>query len=210
MVITILDFQVWDASLAHIPHKPTYTLHPSFPVRRVLWRPEYECELAIVSNHEYGANSGAAGDVSADLLDVGVRGEGGLARGRGDAVEIWDVRRGWIAKWAVGGSAMEGGVAGEFVILPFPHMVLFLNREGVLTGDIIDIAFADPHTIWAQHSSGTFSQLDLRHSFKPIDAIPRTSVTWEAGGSLAFLSGRQNRWEVPFDDVYVTLLRLFF
>jgi hypothetical protein len=32
--------------------------------------------------------------------------------GRGDAIEIWDVRRGWIPKWAVGGSAIEGGVTG--------------------------------------------------------------------------------------------------
>jgi hypothetical protein len=30
----------------------------------------------------------------------------------GNAVEIWDVRRGYIAKWQVGGSAIEGGVSG--------------------------------------------------------------------------------------------------
>lgn len=30
----------------------------------------------------------------------------------GDAVEIWDMRRGWIAKWSVSGSAMDGGVTG--------------------------------------------------------------------------------------------------
>jgi len=30
----------------------------------------------------------------------------------GDAIEIWDVRRGWIAKWSVTGSAAEGGVTG--------------------------------------------------------------------------------------------------
>ena len=37
-----------------------------------------------------------------------------MGKGRGDAVEIWDVRKGWIAKWAVGGSNVEGGVAGKF------------------------------------------------------------------------------------------------
>ena len=31
----------------------------------------------------------------------------------GDSVEIWDVRRGWIAKWSVTGSAGEGGVSGK-------------------------------------------------------------------------------------------------
>jgi hypothetical protein len=45
---------------------------------------------------------------------VGGKGEGGLGKGRGDAVEIWDVRKGWIAKGVVGGSAVEGGVAGKF------------------------------------------------------------------------------------------------
>jgi hypothetical protein len=34
-------------------------------------------------------------------------------RGGGDVVEIWDVRRGWIAKWSVTGSAVEGGVTGK-------------------------------------------------------------------------------------------------
>lgn len=32
----------------------------------------------------------------------------------GDPVEIWDVRRGFIAKWRVRGSANEGGVTGLF------------------------------------------------------------------------------------------------
>lgn len=35
------------------------------------------------------------------------------ASGVGDSVEIWDVRRGWIAKWSVTGSAGEGGVSGK-------------------------------------------------------------------------------------------------
>jgi hypothetical protein len=140
--------QIWDASLSHIPHKPTYTLHPSFPVRRVLWRPEYECELAIVSNEDFGSGGGeitavaAAGTgvgvgTSPDFTDmggiVGRGGDSGLGslgslggKGKGfsgDAVEIWDVRRGWIAKWAVGGSAIEGGVAGETSLLPIRDRV---------------------------------------------------------------------------------------
>ena len=28
-------------------------------------------------------------------------------------VEIWDVRRGWITKWAVCGSVVKDGVSGE-------------------------------------------------------------------------------------------------
>jgi WD repeat-containing protein 24 len=30
----------------------------------------------------------------------------------GDPVEVWDVRRGYIAKWTIKGSAVEGGVTG--------------------------------------------------------------------------------------------------
>ena len=33
--------------------------------------------------------------------------------GLGDSVEIWDVRRQYVAKWAVRGSAYEGGVTGK-------------------------------------------------------------------------------------------------
>lgn len=134
-----------------MPLKPTYTLHPSFPVRRVLWRPGYECELALVSNTEFGtkanhdlsqglivgsASSGTLTRVgSAFALDslgfantgrqpsdgIGTRLAGGVVAdisappnsGAGDAVEIWDVRRGWVAKWAVPGSSGEGGVTGK-------------------------------------------------------------------------------------------------
>ena len=32
--------------------------------------------------------------------------------GVGDSVEIWDVRRQYIAKWMVNNSAVEGGVTG--------------------------------------------------------------------------------------------------
>lgn len=66
-----------------------------------------------------------------------------------------------------------------------------------------DIAFADPYTMWAQHSSGTFSQLDVRQSHRPIDAIPQTSLAWEATGGLAFVTAKKGRWEIPFDDMYV-------
>lgn len=42
----------------------------------------------------------------------GSEGKGEMDLGREDTVEIWDVRRGWIAKWAIGNSTSEGGIAG--------------------------------------------------------------------------------------------------
>lgn len=123
--------QVWDLKSSdtsvHISHQPTYTLHPSVPVRRVLWRPEFPTEIAVVSNEDFGGGSGAELlasprlqaatpsfiNASASLIeltkDKDPKGNGTV----GDAVEIWDVRRGWIAKWTVEASASEGSVTGK-------------------------------------------------------------------------------------------------
>ncbi|KAL6299508.1 hypothetical protein BKA93DRAFT_805989 [Sparassis latifolia] len=206
--------KIWDltgvSDKSHISHHPTYTLRTAFPVRRVLWRPGYECELAIVSNADFGTggnsdlshvsvpstagptsgpsaiSSGMENVTSSPRLGVSLNivddadnpemSATSVSRGdRSDPIEVWDVRRGYIAKWSIGKSGMEGGVT--------------------------DVAFADPHAIWAQHSSGTFSQLDLRQASKPLDAIPRTSVTWDASGSLTFVSDRPRPWDVPYDDI---------
>jgi WD repeat-containing protein 24 len=144
--------QVWDLTApgtgSHIPHRPTYILHPSFAVRRVVWRPEFECEIALVSSTEFGTSSSdppqasPGSNTSVSLtragsssgLDSVFRGSSSLdniyaTKGKlniptvpepkasrvGDSVEIWDVRRGWIAKWSVTGSAGEGGVSGRAV-----------------------------------------------------------------------------------------------
>lgn len=130
----------------HIPHKPTHTLHPSFAIRRLAWRPGYECELAVVSNAEYAIpiaeiappSSGPPGlltRVGSGLgLDSLIRGSNmpqslyaakeklvtssesktlATTTSMGDAVEIWDVRRNWLAKWSVTGSSVDGGVTGR-------------------------------------------------------------------------------------------------
>lgn len=110
--------KVWDITNPHFERPPTYTIATQFPVRRVRWRPGYECELAVASNAESGA--GAVSDISDSGTIVGVdseKPEVAPVKRRtdiGDAVEIWDVRRGHIAKWQVGGSAIEGGVTGTY------------------------------------------------------------------------------------------------
>lgn len=156
--------KVWDLTSvtsgksSHMPHKPTYTMHPSFPVRRVLWRPSHECEVAIISNDFVSANnpdmSTAGSSASAtgaitrtpsmrsvhasqgmltmtgNGLGLGLDSPGSgdhkdgraVASKRGtkpsspndsDAAEIWDVRREWIPKWTITGSAVEGGLTGK-------------------------------------------------------------------------------------------------
>ncbi|KAH8118718.1 WD40 repeat-like protein [Phellopilus nigrolimitatus] len=93
----------------------------------------------------------------------------------GDLIEIWDVRRTWIAKWSVNGSNCQGGVS--------------------------DMTFTDSHALWVQHPSGAFSQMDLRYCDKPIDSVPRSALTWTPTGSLTFVNDSPDRWEVPYDDI---------
>ena len=212
-ITTLCVPKIWNltspSANAHIPHKPTYSLHPSFPVRRVLWRPSYECELAVVSNEAFGTGSNhdlahttstptvshpRVGSTPTDVLD----GPGTSAttgkEPAGNAVEIWDVRRRWIAKWSVTGSAVEGGVTGKSVGIQMAYSQAPNCR-------FLDLTFADSHTVWTQHFSGTFSQIDLRDCIKPIDTVPRVALSWEASGSLAFVSDRKLRWEIPYDDM---------
>jgi hypothetical protein len=40
-----------------------------------------------------------------------------------------------------------------------------------------DLAFGDSDVMWAQHSSGTFSQIDLRDCVKSVDLITSKAVT---------------------------------
>ncbi|KAH6910780.1 hypothetical protein BKA70DRAFT_1271501 [Coprinopsis sp. MPI-PUGE-AT-0042] len=201
--------KIWDltkpGSNVRMVNKPTYTLHPSYPVKRVAWRPGYECELAVVSNEELsvpGMDShpslppptpGLLSRVGSGLgLDSMLRNlnydgytaasmEGRVDRQNrqaapaGETIELWDVRREYVAKWSVSGSSAEGSIS--------------------------DAAFGDSHTIWAQHSSGSFTQFDLRESTKPMDAINRVSTTWNPNGSVTFITDNKERWEVPYDDV---------
>ena len=109
--------KVWDLTSPHFERAHTYTISTQFPVRRVRWRPGYECELAVASNAEFGIGSMLDVSDSGTLLDDdSEKSEVAPLKGRtdiGNAVEIWDVRRGHIAKWQVGGSAIEGGISGR-------------------------------------------------------------------------------------------------
>lgn len=96
-----------------------------------MWRPGYECELAVVSNVEFSTNSGSLDPASppesmspntgavplpsTNFVDIPRTPESHTPTSKGemgDQIEIWDVRRGHIAKWAVRGSGVDGGVTG--------------------------------------------------------------------------------------------------
>ena len=116
--------------------------------------------------------------------------------GSGDPVEVWDVRRGYVAKWRVRGSAFEGGATGLFVLSSVKYQSHNFNH-------VVDIAFGDAYTIWTQHASGSFSQFDLRQATRPLDAIPRMSATWDVSGSMVFVADKPSKFELPFDDMCV-------
>ena len=67
------------------------------------------------------------------------------------------------------------------------------------------MVFADSHTLWAQHFSGAFSQLVLRYCTRTLDSIPRLAATWDPTGTLIFVADSPKQWEVPYDDMYVSL-----
>lgn len=171
--------------------RPIYTLNPSFPVRRVCWRPDYPCELAVVSNAEFSSGSfdstksrntppssedGHQQKIIRELSITEDKPSNDVLPISADNIEIWDVRRGWMAKSAIIGSANEGGTCD----IIFPS-----NNSGV---------------IWAQHSSGTFMQHDLRNVVKPLDAVSRNSIAWDGTGSITFVGERRNPSEIPFDE----------
>ncbi|QRW12133.1 WD domain, G-beta repeat protein [Ceratobasidium sp. AG-Ba] len=97
-----------------------------------------------------------------------------------DRIEIWDVRRNWVAKYVIGDAVADGSVTE----LVWPYGV---NRPGSV--------------LWASYASGIFAQHDLRNVFRPLDSIPRSGITWETRGVIAFAVDAVERGEIPYDDV---------
>lgn len=80
----------------------------------------------------------------------------------------------------------------RYVYLTFPEFDAVLNDE--------DIAFSGSHAIWAQHTSGAFTQFDLHDTTKPLDSIPRAALSWEATGSMSLVVDKMDPLEIPYDD----------
>lgn len=120
-----------------------------------------------------------------NLTQLGV-GHGSQATaydGDADRIEIWDVRRNWVAKYVLGDAVADG-----------PVTELVWPSGGART--------ASPGSaLWVAYTSGTFAQHDLRNIFRPLDSIPRSGVTWETRGVVAFAVDAIERGEIPFDDV---------
>jgi len=140
------------------PHRPTYTLHPSFTVRRVVWRPGYQCEIALVSSTELATGCSDPSQPPPGSNNSGLLTRAGISSG------LDSVLRG-----------SSGGLdsiyaAKDKVIISEPKNLTLASGVGDSVeiwdvrreGGVSDLTFADSHAIWAQYGSGSFSQIDLR------------------------------------------------
>ncbi|KAJ1301438.1 hypothetical protein OPQ81_008696 [Rhizoctonia solani] len=108
-----------------------------------------------------------------------------------DRIEIWDVRRNWVAKYVLGHSVADG-----------PVTELVWPNGGSRSA-------APGSALWVAYTSGAFSQHDTRNVFRPLDSIPRSGVTWETRGVVAFAVDSIERGEIPFDDVRASARTMF-
>jgi hypothetical protein len=155
--------QTWDKS-----PKPVHTLHTPYPLRRIAWRPNHETELVIVPQFQSQTSS-----------DTSISSHPEVETKDDDAhLEIWDVRRHYIAKYAIPTS----------------------------DGPAVDITWSSRDTLVTTFQNGGFAQIDLgdiEHMKLPLDSVPRQVMAWDGKGEMVYALDRFKSGEIPFDDLYV-------
>jgi hypothetical protein len=155
--------QVWDMAASWDKNPtPTHTLHTAYPLRRVSWCPGNETELVVVPIHQPVSS---AADASVAKTKTGAE-----ASADEDAhIEVWDVRRHYIAKYAMPTS----------------------------DGPAADIAWGeDPQTMVACFQTGVLAQIDTRNRYLPIEEVPRQVMSWSVSGEMAYALDRFKAGEV--------------
>jgi WD40 repeat protein len=185
--------QIWDMSSPNLQaSRPVHVLNPSRPVARAAWRlGEHPTELAIIP---LASSAVSASESDPDIILDGV----GLATGGWtswvDEIELWDVRREHVAKYAF--KSGEGAPSGDVACL------LSCLSQAHSRGRLSGLVFPTASCIWTTHkSSGTFVQHAIELDGKrPLDYLPRCAVGWSAEGRVAFAAARRCGDEVPFDE----------
>lgn len=149
--------QQWDRNPA-----PLHTLHTALPPRRVAWRPDQPTELAVVPLQQ-----ALIGENDADAEST---------------IEVWDVRRHHIAKYALPAGKISASGSGESTPV---DAVWGEDSMGLVT------AF----------SAGVIAQLDMRSRTLPLEGLPRQTVAWSIRGEVAYAVDRFKSGEIPFDDL---------
>lgn len=153
------------------PPAPVHSLHTAYPLKRVQWRPGHETELAIVPLSHPSSNTSVDPTSSSALQGADSQQFSGDDNAH---LEIWDVRRHYIAKYAIASS----------------------------DGSAIGLEWADNDSIVTAHQNGTFAKTGISQSCAyPLEHIPRNTVAWNVRGEMAYTVDRFKSGEIPFDDL---------
>lgn len=154
---------------------PLHTLHTPYPLRRISWRPDHPTELAIIPLNQPLAAGSIDPTVSSVSQGLGQDHAHSPTSIDEDAqLEIWDVRRHYVAKY----------------------------RVPTRAGTAVDAIWHDGDTLVTTFQSGVFGQYDLKNRSTPlINGVPRQVTAWSPRGELAYAIDRFKLGEIPFDDL---------
>ncbi|KIM22660.1 hypothetical protein M408DRAFT_332845, partial [Serendipita vermifera MAFF 305830] len=171
--------KIWQIDIARLSTKPLHTLHTEYAVGKLGWRPgpQFATEVVVLPYH-----SGSAGS-NQRITHANVR--SAAEASAQDSMEkfapqVWDVRKGWIAKWAID--------AGD--------------------GPATDLSVHSSDAIHLLYKSGAFMQHDLREAARPLDLVPRHALSWTADDTLFFVADKPRKWDPPYDDLHPTVAPL--
>ncbi|WOO82174.1 putative WD repeat-containing protein [Vanrija pseudolonga] len=167
--------QIWDMS--HSWEKgatPTHALHTAYQIRCVDWRPQHPTELVVVPfNQPLASASAESPSISTTPTPMSIP----LSDDIDSSLEVWDVRRHYVAKYALPG----------------------------YDGNAVAAIWDDDNSIVACYQNGGLVQIDLESRVSPrtipLETIPRQVVAWSVKNELAYAIDRFKLGEVPFDDV---------
>jgi hypothetical protein len=157
---------------------PTYPYHTIFtphPVRRLAWRPGHDTEIAVVS-----IPTTTTFGTSCKTMQESQNNEEGTASEQMDEsrLEVWDVRRGHVAKFILGKASRFGE-----------------------TGAVTDLIWPDGYAVQTCYSNGAIVQHDIRSHIRPLEHMPRQAIAWSPQGEATFALDRWVVGEIPFDDM---------
>ncbi|ORY34659.1 hypothetical protein BCR39DRAFT_513871 [Naematelia encephala] len=163
--------RIWDMSQSWAEKAvPLHTLHTAHPLRRVSWRPGHETEILTVPSSQPTVSGSIDPTIASITSGLGTQ----MPVHETDAhLEVWDVRRHYVAKYGI---ASSDGVA-------------------------VDAVWSDEGNIVTAFQDGAFSQLSLKGSELPLEQVPRQVMAWNAKGEMAYAVDRFKEGEVPFDDL---------
>ncbi|OXG16009.1 vacuolar protein [Cryptococcus neoformans Tu259-1] len=196
--------QIWDMNQSW-EKAPTaiHSLHTAHPVRRIAWRPDHPTELLVVpltqplssSNSLDPAlpaspppppppppallSASSSTDNKLNMFTTTTTRDEPTMDDDSARLEIWHVRRHYIAKYAI---PSQDGVA-------------------------VDASWRGSSGLVVTFQNGGFAQLDIPRKLNsgliplPLDQIPRQIAGWSAKGDLYFAIDKFRAGEIPFDDL---------